>query len=948
MRLQQPEDDFSSSASTRMELVKPLLDPASAGSSPTSRRPTHRNQKILENLLTPEESDNVFRKASAISFGLWIALLTWVYLYVSPEHFRRLKGAEQSAAIVAVSCLIVCFFVIVVVPLGLHHTDSKKASEQMSGILVASITVSVIAISTNVLLAFSPAAVMIDPVTRAPVYLFRWCEWAPLGGLMTWLAEAVDLPRDPKKRKHHLASALIQGLGEWVAVMAFSFVTYLMIFPRVVKRYRALHDFEPRNNCVADKEHFDRLCFAFKLVTTCAIAWTILVVLYFINMLLYRFASPDHFLRHPALAMMLDTFFDVLAKGFYMVFIVDVHRLVYDPVARTRRQLKELSRLVSVLWDCASEIIVISVSNGGKMTSMFSPSFLRIMGYPENQNALVVDTTATDERSYRSKGFITDKGPTVLDAYCVQASAVSRGDFVGVKRFGDYFVPPSAHRIKQACKLLRATRQAGLFESGSILDHRQYPPGYGECTLESPEKAEVYCEINSTCYDDNAVIGIARDMTERHRRSQAERMAHEMLARQKEAQSINRFTRHEVKNGLLSGIEIVESLKRMQTLKKLSPTAQAKLLNDLGEQLHHTLDTVLSETMARDVIYREYLPKLEPAEIENLITSTIDSKNPERFPLKLIPAEMPRLHLDPQLIRYIHRNAVSNAVKYGKQGGLVQTVAEYSCENNELEICVINEPGVGHADLVELGEEASSGVFQQGKRLHKHLGDDINGTLSTGDGAWIMQKCATTLNGECKIHFEPDRTVFSVRFPVEVSWKHDETDPFCIPEDTWGIAVDDSKIQRKLMGRLLVNVGIDERKVVVLGVNSEEVRSLSSYFSAILNENPKAKILVLMDENLDFRVKQQSPGDGEGTTGATSTATEVLSGSLLASKALSELPPEQEKRLLVLVRSANDAVSDVDLYQSRTHGFFPKAPMRKERILEILCSQWKARFGTHS
>jgi hypothetical protein len=38
------------------------------------------------------------------------------------------------------------------------------------------------------------ANVHVDPITGARVFLLRWCEWTPLAGLMTFLAEAVDLP----------------------------------------------------------------------------------------------------------------------------------------------------------------------------------------------------------------------------------------------------------------------------------------------------------------------------------------------------------------------------------------------------------------------------------------------------------------------------------------------------------------------------------------------------------------------------------------------------------------------------------------------------------------------------------------------------------------------------------------------------------------------------------
>jgi hypothetical protein len=48
---------------------------------------------------------------------------------------------------------------------------------------------------------------------------------------------------------------------------------------------------------------------------------------------------------------------------------------------------------------------------------------------------------------------------------------------------------------------------------------------------------------------DNARIVVVRDVTERYRRFEAERRAHASLARQQDAQAINRFTRHEVKMG---------------------------------------------------------------------------------------------------------------------------------------------------------------------------------------------------------------------------------------------------------------------------------------------------------------------------------------------------------------------------------------------------------------
>jgi hypothetical protein len=50
----------------------------------------------------------------------------------------------------------------------------------------------------------------------------------------------------------------------------------------------------------------------------------------------------------------------------------------------------------------------------------------------------------------------------------------------------------------------------------------------------------------------------------------------------------------------------------------------------------------------------------------------------------------------------------------------------------------------------------------------------------------------------------------------------------------------------------------------------------------------------------------------------------VLSGSVVLKEILHNLPPEDEARVLVLVRSANDSAKDVERYVERTHGFFPR------------------------
>jgi hypothetical protein len=71
----------------------------------------------------------------------------------------------------------------------------------------------------------------------------------------------------------------------------------------------------------------------------------------------------------------------------------------------------------------------------------------------------------------------------------------------------------------------------------------------------------------------------------------------------------------------------------------------------------------------------------------------------------------------------------------------------------------------------------------------------------------------------------------------------------------------------------------------------------------------------------------------------------VYSGSLIMEEILERMPPDLVSRCLVLMRSANDSAVDIALYTKRTHGYFPKAIMQKDRTREILAPLWLERFS---
>jgi hypothetical protein len=936
--------------------------------------------------------DRIFRQATVLCVCVWLSLVASVYAITPFNEWEYLQGKEREAAATAFYVLVLSLFYFLIQPLGLLQINAtrssrsnRRARNKWSGILVAAVAVQCTAIATNALLAWAPTVVRVDPITGARVFLLRWCEWTPLAGLMTFLSEAVDLPRRKSGIRTRIYSALLQSISclcgiifpfcpnpmLWGACMTLSMITYLGIFPRVwIKRQQFLRT--PRGTTLTEMEHHDRIAFGYYLVLTCSIIWTVLVVFYMLQWFFIRFLfsdDPTHSLRQPHLSMTLDTIFDVIAKAMYIKLIVDVHRMVFDADGRNQRQLEELRRLTTILWDSVTDVIVISVRHADKTTTMFNPSFQTMVngGLPppvgqQSTSVLIVESIGNYKTNASpSAAYFTDS------AHMLHRDTATTGLFTLPDSNIDNRVslPLEGHLVEEAWGIFSAAWDAKSDSTNtrSLIVHR----------MRQVDGEELSCELKVTASMDNARVVVVRDVTERYHRLEADRRNAETLARQQYAQAINRFTRHEVKNGLLAGIELCDSLQNsysdidngLQLTRGTAnegqgparstgeaehladsaapqiPAGVSRIIKELDSQLHHTLDTVLAKAMARDIIHEVYEPRLEQVNIKDLVCGyAVDIGHSLVFPVELIPADIPNLLLDPQIVRYIHCNAVSNAGKYGKPGGVIKTTVLYHELRKELEMLVINEPGHGHAEIIALGGEAHRAVFAQGKLLHNHLQSGKK-YASSGDGAWIMQKCAKAMKGECQIRFEEDQTVFCFTCPAPAATLAESplaeskvlssSRDFVLPEDTWAIAIDDSRIQRSIMTRILVNAGVERSRLVVLGKEASEVEGCGDCLVGLLREYPKAKFLVLVDENLDYR-----EADSEQVV--------LLSGSAVLKEILHKLPPEDEARLLVLVRSANDSEKDVACYFERTHGFFPKALMQQERIREFLEPLWTKRF----
>ena len=932
---------------------------------------------LSDYLVDVQRRDKHFRIAAAGTFTLWLSLVTMTYTFVPSERFHVLEGMERIAPFLGsifllfglIGRLFTVFFI--------------KKTKSMSGVLLGCITVQTIAMLTNFMMASGmKTPVVIDPIFHNRVHLLRWCEWTPLAFYMTFLSDAIDT----RSLKLSYILGATQGLSTlcgwflpfcntlcWTIVMIVSFVLFFYLFPVLRQKQKRFRQMTPGTSS-HQGELYDRARLSYQLMICCSTAWTGLVVMYCVSGLGSLYAPPHTLLKEESLNMLWECGMDVILKNLYMNIIVEVHKVAFDDKERAERRLGELRRLISAVWESSTDVICVSVlGTSGTIRTMVSSSYLKIYHAhisEESSKALLFDIEleAVQKRAYSN---VKAKRVQTMDF-----GHLTWGQEPATQRFEDegFLDRPASNFDERALSSI-----AGFVARAWNIDKDAVSLNHKLLKVTGEEQVFTSCEANVCHLEDDSLLIVVRDISDRSERFEAEkRMIFETTARRKDAEA-NRFTRHEVKNGLLAAIGLCESLKETAHLANASPPqvdplqdaavthVQTRTMHtdhqhsnqsnpsiqspishkqppsnelsgctqELDKTLKDVLDTILSETMARDVIHGVYEPKMECVNInETLSSSTVNRSNDSRFPILTEPSPLPLLYFDRQLLKYIHRNATSNACKYGEKGGVVTTTVYFDSSKELFKMDVINNPGDRHQSLLIVGEEeANNAVFAPGTRLHQaqHCLPEAK-TLSAGDGAWIMRKCAETLKGKASIRFEPTRTVFSFACPAICFDKvHREVNSktFKLPSNTWGIAIDDSKIQRKLLGPFFQYAGIDPSRRLVLGGTSDECKSFVNFIIQLVERHPLDKFLLIVDENLDITE------DGIQST---------ISGSECIQRIRSNLNPEEEARILGLVRSANDSSLDIKTYKARAHGFISKAPIRKNAVLEIIAPLWRKRF----
>jgi len=965
----------------------------------------------------------LLREATLYGVVTWVFFLGIVIYISPPETFEYMEETEKNANLL----VFILLFVTNGSRLLPYFFRNNPMQIMNSGVMLGSCAVQGIALSSSGLMMLFPTPVLVDQVTGTRVHLVRWVEWTVLSFLMTFLTEGIDLPNHKQGEKlawnHGIAIALSTVAGIifplcpdmywWMLTFIISCILFCSIYIRLYYRYERYNSSE-QGNGVESEEAYNRVRLSLRLLQVCSFMWTMLVVGFTVCNIGAVYAGEDSILKNPSNQLVVESFFEVGSKIWYLNVIIEVHDLIFDEGARALRRLQELRDMMSIVWEDSSDVIALSIRTNKRIITMVSPKFLLLpfnkncettSNGNANGNAPPTADNASDNRAVLVLEMSEETtGPNFFEvkAYTLnlddvmakkEANVAQRGQKVNID------APTTLSRnIHAMVDLLGKSWECE--ERESLIMHDMH----GKAT--DGKDCQVRCEAKVTRLEKDAAVVVVRDISERFRRFEAEKkLVIEVTERKKDIEA-NRFTRHEVKNGLLAAIALVDSLretaekqefaeltgKTKDELLKIADKNNQKIhpsnssdaicalsgenetkrradegysiqprkkhcngsnlsnsMEELDSTLREVLDTVMAEAMARDVIHEVYEPKLERTDVYTLFNGVRSGKDgnlrqSERFPIVCYPSPLPQIIVDPQLLRYVHRNAISNACKYGRAGGVVLTDIHFDAGKKEFRLEVINKPGEQHDELVQLDDDAVASVFSAGTRLHRQLSshtmysDEPVSSHSAGDGAWIMQKCAKTLGGQCDIRFEEHQTIFSMSCPAgafeELEKSHDtlSVPNFQIPRNTWGIALDDSAIQRKLLDRFLSVARIRKDRRIVLGTDASEVRGFNDVLKKLLKDNPDDRFLVIVDENLDI-VEED-------------TCHKTISGSLTVEMLRKQLHPDDESRLLALVRSANDSREDITLYKGRAHGFIPKAPIQKDRVLEMIEPLWRKRFGS--
>lgn len=605
---------------------------------------------------------------------LWISYAALVFLvfFFLWDRCEYLSYNEQLSAF-AITCVFLTTFIDQVFSISITEDLSFREVKKLV------LTVTSIAGFTNMMLATIKVPVLRDPVTGCKVLMLRWSEWTVCAFAMTFMVQILDA----KSQREALPLALSQGLSascglifpltssrvEWVVAMAISFVLFAPIFPATFskrKGYLALRDL-PKSSW-ADVCNFSQKHAALHIMFTCTIAWSILVINYFIEpIVLWRLGKE----AGDSYGFFSQLVIDMAFKKYYAMVIDSCQRSLFDPLKEVDTDLQLTRNQLQMVWEnCGDGLVIFSKDRAGQMKARVSPSMRELLSEKK-------------VKQEHSKSFFRQ-----LMSY---AWPLVSSDITHLKV--------------------------------DVIDTEDGQKMHTECKVKGDDPRIVTVrDITDRVQRFEAEKALAVSLTARRKDDEANRFCrHEvkngLFGAQIQLQNIIDIHNAAIKSGSVS----VSSEYNMDLSARL---------NSCVSEIKQTTSAVSLLVTAKDIVNGAYVGHPESVILSKLFKQWCEKDDRLVINPSSCVHSLPELMIDVHVLTIIKNNTVSNALKYGDCSAKVFIDAQM--HNNILNFTVENSPGVNHNDLVSMKDPSVvfvKGWRSDSENLHSRISNGDGGWI---------------------------------------------------------------------------------------------------------------------------------------------------------------------------------------------------------------------------
>lgn len=247
---------------------------------------------------------------------------------------------------------------------------------------------------------------------------------------------------------------------------------------------------------------------------------------------------------------------------------------------------------------------------------------------------------------------------------------------------------------------------------------------------------------------------------------------------------------HELRTPLNSILLLSKLLAESKTGLTSEQIQQARVINEAGSDLQALIDNILD--LSR-IEARRATINLEQVNLPSLLESLVELVEPQfqekSLPLVLeIDSEAPRLiDTDPDKLRQILKNFLSNALKFTREGSVVLRLESAGGKvKSNYAVCIsVADSGIG------IPESKHAHIFEAFKQADGSTNRRYGGT---GLGLTISQQLSQLLGGEIRLESDEGRgSTFSLLLPLSIEVPHSEE----VPADIWDNNEQPGEIIRK-------------------------------------------------------------------------------------------------------------------------------------------------------